>query len=170
MQVLKALWEKTQLKGTHSFETAMIQSTFPHQKVSWFFSGKKKREKTFALTLSTKTFTIATTSLLCSPREKQTPFPCPFAFFALAPEPSEHRRFLPCQGGSSWSAAGARGACLPPAFCRKRSAWGGSEAFSSRRRPPLCRASAARFCAVLRKVCRRVLRPFLQPPCGLFLT
>eukprot|EP00076_Gallus_gallus_P010318 XP_004943610.1 ventricular zone-expressed PH domain-containing protein homolog 1 isoform X4 [Gallus gallus] len=32
VQVLKALWEKTQLKGTHSFETAMIQSTFPHQK------------------------------------------------------------------------------------------------------------------------------------------
>ncbi|NXD87105.1 MELT protein, partial [Halcyon senegalensis] len=32
VQVLKALWEKTQLKGSHSFETAMIQSTFPHQK------------------------------------------------------------------------------------------------------------------------------------------
>ncbi|KAJ7396731.1 Ventricular zone-expressed PH domain-containing protein 1 [Pitangus sulphuratus] len=32
VQVLKALWEKTQLKGAHSFETAMIQSTFPHQK------------------------------------------------------------------------------------------------------------------------------------------
>ncbi|NWI50383.1 MELT protein, partial [Calyptomena viridis] len=32
VQVLKTLWEKTQLKGTHSFETAMIQSTFPHQK------------------------------------------------------------------------------------------------------------------------------------------
>nr|XP_009666789.1 PREDICTED: ventricular zone-expressed PH domain-containing protein homolog 1 isoform X2 [Struthio camelus australis] len=32
VQVLKALWEKTQLKGTHSFENAMIQSTFPHQK------------------------------------------------------------------------------------------------------------------------------------------
>ncbi|XP_025901140.1 ventricular zone-expressed PH domain-containing protein homolog 1 isoform X1 [Nothoprocta perdicaria] len=32
VQVLKALWEKTQLKGTHSFETAMIQCTFPHQK------------------------------------------------------------------------------------------------------------------------------------------
>ncbi|XP_059711858.1 ventricular zone-expressed PH domain-containing protein homolog 1 [Haemorhous mexicanus] len=32
VQVLKALWEKTQLKGTHSFETAMIQSTFPQQK------------------------------------------------------------------------------------------------------------------------------------------
>uniref|UniRef100_A0A8D0HGI2 Ventricular zone expressed PH domain containing 1 n=1 Tax=Sphenodon punctatus TaxID=8508 RepID=A0A8D0HGI2_SPHPU len=32
VQVLKSLWEKTQLKGTHSFETAMIQSTFPHQK------------------------------------------------------------------------------------------------------------------------------------------
>ncbi|NWV44889.1 MELT protein, partial [Daphoenositta chrysoptera] len=32
VQVLKALWEKTQLKGTHSFETAMIQSTFPHRK------------------------------------------------------------------------------------------------------------------------------------------
>ncbi|OXB73416.1 UNVERIFIED_CONTAM: hypothetical protein H355_015144 [Colinus virginianus] len=32
VQVLKALWEKTQLKGTHSFETAIIQSTFPHQK------------------------------------------------------------------------------------------------------------------------------------------
>ncbi|XP_064021088.1 ventricular zone-expressed PH domain-containing protein homolog 1 isoform X1 [Pogoniulus pusillus] len=32
VQVLKALWEKTQLKGTQSFEAAMIQSTFPHQK------------------------------------------------------------------------------------------------------------------------------------------
>ncbi|NXG15622.1 MELT protein, partial [Grallaria varia] len=32
VQVLQALWEKTQLKGMHSFETAMIQSTFPHQK------------------------------------------------------------------------------------------------------------------------------------------
>uniref|UniRef100_A0A8C3XAM5 Ventricular zone expressed PH domain containing 1 n=1 Tax=Cyanoderma ruficeps TaxID=181631 RepID=A0A8C3XAM5_9PASS len=32
VQVLKALWEKTQLKGTHSFETAMIQSTFPQHK------------------------------------------------------------------------------------------------------------------------------------------
>ncbi|NXK35056.1 MELT protein, partial [Piprites chloris] len=32
VQALKALWEKTQLKGTHSFETAMIQSIFPHQK------------------------------------------------------------------------------------------------------------------------------------------
>ncbi|XP_061493127.1 ventricular zone-expressed PH domain-containing protein homolog 1 isoform X2 [Rhineura floridana] len=32
VQALKALWEKTQLKGTHSFETAMIQSTFLHQK------------------------------------------------------------------------------------------------------------------------------------------
>ncbi|NXA73944.1 MELT protein, partial [Thryothorus ludovicianus] len=32
VQALKALWEKTQLKGTHSFETAMIQSTFPPQK------------------------------------------------------------------------------------------------------------------------------------------
>ncbi|XP_019388182.1 PREDICTED: ventricular zone-expressed PH domain-containing protein homolog 1 isoform X1 [Crocodylus porosus] len=32
VQVLKALWEKTQLKGTHSFENTMIQSTFPHQK------------------------------------------------------------------------------------------------------------------------------------------
>ncbi|XP_069474543.1 ventricular zone-expressed PH domain-containing protein homolog 1 isoform X2 [Ambystoma mexicanum] len=31
-QVLKALWEKAQLKGTHSFETTMIQSTFPHKK------------------------------------------------------------------------------------------------------------------------------------------
>ncbi|GCC21747.1 hypothetical protein chiPu_0020222 [Chiloscyllium punctatum] len=26
VQILKALWEKTQLKGTHSFETAMIQA------------------------------------------------------------------------------------------------------------------------------------------------
>ncbi|XP_015670884.1 ventricular zone-expressed PH domain-containing protein homolog 1 [Protobothrops mucrosquamatus] len=32
LQVLKTLWEKTQLKGTHSFETAMVQSTFPHKK------------------------------------------------------------------------------------------------------------------------------------------
>uniref|UniRef100_A0A8D2JF83 Ventricular zone expressed PH domain containing 1 n=1 Tax=Varanus komodoensis TaxID=61221 RepID=A0A8D2JF83_VARKO len=32
VQALKTLWEKTQLKGTHSFETAMVQSTFPHQK------------------------------------------------------------------------------------------------------------------------------------------
>ncbi|NXB47385.1 MELT protein, partial [Leucopsar rothschildi] len=32
VQGLKALWEKSQLKGMHSFETAMIQSTFPLQK------------------------------------------------------------------------------------------------------------------------------------------
>ncbi|XP_060098365.1 ventricular zone-expressed PH domain-containing protein homolog 1 isoform X2 [Heteronotia binoei] len=32
VQALKALWEKTQLKGTHSFETAMLQSMFPLQK------------------------------------------------------------------------------------------------------------------------------------------
>ncbi|XP_060098366.1 ventricular zone-expressed PH domain-containing protein homolog 1 isoform X3 [Heteronotia binoei] len=33
VQALKALWEKTQLKGTHSFETAMLQSMFPLQKL-----------------------------------------------------------------------------------------------------------------------------------------
>ncbi|NXQ56556.1 MELT protein, partial [Anthoscopus minutus] len=32
VQALKALWEQTQLRGMHSFETAMIQCTFPHQK------------------------------------------------------------------------------------------------------------------------------------------
>ncbi|XP_013912632.1 PREDICTED: ventricular zone-expressed PH domain-containing protein homolog 1 [Thamnophis sirtalis] len=32
LQILKILWGKTQLKGTHSFETAMVQSTFPHKK------------------------------------------------------------------------------------------------------------------------------------------
>ncbi|XP_015265039.1 PREDICTED: ventricular zone-expressed PH domain-containing protein homolog 1 [Gekko japonicus] len=32
VQALKALWEKTQLKGTHSFETAMVQSMFLPQK------------------------------------------------------------------------------------------------------------------------------------------
>ncbi|NXR75937.1 MELT protein, partial [Pycnonotus jocosus] len=32
VQALKALWERTQLKGMHSFESAMIQSTFPQQK------------------------------------------------------------------------------------------------------------------------------------------
>ncbi|XP_069069380.1 ventricular zone-expressed PH domain-containing protein homolog 1 isoform X2 [Pleurodeles waltl] len=32
VKVLKALWEQAQLKGTHRFETAMIQSTFPHKK------------------------------------------------------------------------------------------------------------------------------------------
>ncbi|XP_016155953.1 PREDICTED: ventricular zone-expressed PH domain-containing protein homolog 1 [Ficedula albicollis] len=32
VQVLRALWEQSQLKGMHSFEAAMIQSTFPHQK------------------------------------------------------------------------------------------------------------------------------------------
>ncbi|XP_043852101.1 ventricular zone-expressed PH domain-containing protein homolog 1 [Dromiciops gliroides] len=32
VQALRSLWEKTQIKGTHSFETAMIQSTFPHKK------------------------------------------------------------------------------------------------------------------------------------------
>ncbi|XP_075056976.1 ventricular zone-expressed PH domain-containing protein homolog 1 [Mixophyes fleayi] len=34
MQVLKTLWEKTQLKGTHSFEASIIQSMFPSQKES----------------------------------------------------------------------------------------------------------------------------------------
>ncbi|XP_001363324.2 ventricular zone-expressed PH domain-containing protein homolog 1 isoform X1 [Monodelphis domestica] len=32
VQALRSLWEKTQIKGTHSFETAMIQSTFPQKK------------------------------------------------------------------------------------------------------------------------------------------
>ncbi|XP_075720135.1 ventricular zone-expressed PH domain-containing protein homolog 1 [Rhinoderma darwinii] len=32
MQVLKTLWEKTQLKGTHSFEASLFQSLFPHKK------------------------------------------------------------------------------------------------------------------------------------------
>ncbi|XP_051839037.1 ventricular zone-expressed PH domain-containing protein homolog 1 isoform X1 [Antechinus flavipes] len=32
VQALRSLWEKTQIKGTHSFETAMIQSPFPHKK------------------------------------------------------------------------------------------------------------------------------------------
>ncbi|MBN3299726.1 MELT protein, partial [Amia calva] len=32
VQLLKLMWEKTQLKGAHSFETAMTQSTFPPKK------------------------------------------------------------------------------------------------------------------------------------------
>ncbi|KAI1236040.1 hypothetical protein IHE44_0002135 [Lamprotornis superbus] len=32
VQGLRALWERSQLKGMHSFDTAMIQSTFPLQK------------------------------------------------------------------------------------------------------------------------------------------
>nr|XP_015216183.1 PREDICTED: ventricular zone-expressed PH domain-containing protein homolog 1 [Lepisosteus oculatus] len=32
VQLLKSMWEKTQLKGAHSFETAMMQSAFPHKK------------------------------------------------------------------------------------------------------------------------------------------
>ncbi|XP_027731886.1 ventricular zone-expressed PH domain-containing protein homolog 1 isoform X2 [Vombatus ursinus] len=32
VRALRSLWEKTQIKGAHSFETAMIQSTFPHKK------------------------------------------------------------------------------------------------------------------------------------------
>ncbi|XP_069829956.1 ventricular zone-expressed PH domain-containing protein homolog 1 [Dendropsophus ebraccatus] len=32
MQVLKTLWEKTQVKGTQSFEASIIQSLFPHKK------------------------------------------------------------------------------------------------------------------------------------------
>ncbi|XP_068136945.1 ventricular zone-expressed PH domain-containing protein homolog 1 [Hyperolius riggenbachi] len=32
MQVLKTLWEKTQLKGSHSFEASIMQSLFPHKK------------------------------------------------------------------------------------------------------------------------------------------
>ncbi|MEE6501123.1 hypothetical protein FKM82_004072 [Ascaphus truei] len=32
MQVLKTLWEKTQLEGAHSLETTIIQSMFPHKK------------------------------------------------------------------------------------------------------------------------------------------
>ncbi|XP_036392681.1 ventricular zone-expressed PH domain-containing protein [Megalops cyprinoides] len=32
VQLLKVLWEKTQIKGLHSFETAMIQAGFPHKK------------------------------------------------------------------------------------------------------------------------------------------
>ncbi|XP_072474740.1 ventricular zone-expressed PH domain-containing protein homolog 1 isoform X1 [Notamacropus eugenii] len=32
VRTLRSLWEKTQIKETHSFETVMIQSTFPHKK------------------------------------------------------------------------------------------------------------------------------------------
>ncbi|XP_070439059.1 ventricular zone-expressed PH domain-containing protein homolog 1 isoform X2 [Equus przewalskii] len=32
VQLLRALWEKTQAEGAHSFETAMMESTFPQQK------------------------------------------------------------------------------------------------------------------------------------------
>ncbi|XP_037697864.1 ventricular zone-expressed PH domain-containing protein homolog 1 isoform X2 [Choloepus didactylus] len=32
VQFLSTLWEKTQAEGSHSFETAMMESTFPHQK------------------------------------------------------------------------------------------------------------------------------------------
>ncbi|XP_059867214.1 ventricular zone-expressed PH domain-containing protein homolog 1 isoform X2 [Delphinus delphis] len=32
VQFLRALWEKTQTEGAHSFETAMMESTFPQQK------------------------------------------------------------------------------------------------------------------------------------------
>ncbi|XP_012913211.1 ventricular zone-expressed PH domain-containing protein homolog 1 isoform X3 [Mustela putorius furo] len=32
VQFLRALWEKTQAEGAHSFETAMMESTFPQQK------------------------------------------------------------------------------------------------------------------------------------------
>ncbi|XP_044145306.1 ventricular zone-expressed PH domain-containing protein homolog 1 [Bufo gargarizans] len=32
MQVLKTLWEKTEMKGTYSFEASIIQSLFPHKK------------------------------------------------------------------------------------------------------------------------------------------
>ncbi|KAM6223151.1 ventricular zone-expressed PH domain-containing protein homolog 1 isoform 2-T2 [Rhynchocyon petersi] len=32
VQFLRALWEKTQAEGTQSFETAMMESTLPHQK------------------------------------------------------------------------------------------------------------------------------------------
>uniref|UniRef100_A0A8C5KHV5 Ventricular zone expressed PH domain-containing 1 n=1 Tax=Jaculus jaculus TaxID=51337 RepID=A0A8C5KHV5_JACJA len=33
VQFLKALWEKTQARGTHSFEAVMMESTFPQQKI-----------------------------------------------------------------------------------------------------------------------------------------
>lgn len=33
MQVLKTLWEKTQVKGSQSFEESITQSMFPHKKV-----------------------------------------------------------------------------------------------------------------------------------------
>jgi hypothetical protein len=36
VQFLKALWEKTQDTGAHSFEVAMTESTFPQQKVNAF--------------------------------------------------------------------------------------------------------------------------------------
>ncbi|XP_064158701.1 ventricular zone-expressed PH domain-containing protein [Anguilla rostrata] len=32
VQFLRAVWEKAQLKGLHTFETAMTQATFPHKK------------------------------------------------------------------------------------------------------------------------------------------
>lgn len=49
MQGLKALWEQAQLKGTHSFETAMIQNTFPHQKVRGHSPHRLKEQEGLAL-------------------------------------------------------------------------------------------------------------------------
>lgn len=40
VQFLRALWEKTQAEGAHSFETAMMESTFPQQKVNASFFGQ----------------------------------------------------------------------------------------------------------------------------------
>ena len=37
VQFLSTLWEKTQAEGAHSFETAMMESTFPQQKVNASF-------------------------------------------------------------------------------------------------------------------------------------
>jgi hypothetical protein len=39
VQFLRALWEKTQTGATHSFETAMMESTFPQQKVNTSLLG-----------------------------------------------------------------------------------------------------------------------------------
>lgn len=39
VQFLRSLWEKTQAEGAHSFETAMMESTFLQQKVNAYFLG-----------------------------------------------------------------------------------------------------------------------------------
>lgn len=171
VQVLKGLWEKTQLKGTHSFETAMIQSTFPHQKVSFiFFSSEQNNSRRTLPWLLDQLYKDLYNSYSKSlQKPKLFSLPLPFLYlssdvfqaFALPDMPSP----LLLDGHMV-----THGACLwPPLLYDALSLWGGRKTFTSCCIFNLHRRSTVLGCAVLWKVSRLVLHPLLHASCGLFL-
>lgn len=179
VQVLKALWEKTQLKGTHSFETAMIQSTFPHQKVSLaFFSENKqtkKQLKNFALTFRTTVHRPLwqlqqVFSVLKLWKTKPLSLLLPLLF------PSLRRLQSVCTSQRAKSSSPGRPygdpQCVSPTSLLYEALgfWTGWKSFTSRYIFNLRRGSTVLVCTGLWKLCRLVLPPLLHAPWGLFPT